>query len=684
MSFLRHSRPKDWTAVLLTIVTLAVGATVDWHFSRGFDVRWFTATGSGRHAFAHTRERVASFRNYRRPLGRILGYWDFDQAGVPTDFPNVDASLRTTLRLPAAGRLQIETPNEATIFVDGRDYRGERLLAGDHALAITWRAESFADNSTHWDRPEPMSLRLFFEQGLSRTPVPRSWLHAPPSWSTRLTVWALTLIVCLWIAFVHRRHAWRDLTFRVALLGVLGIAALCRFYAYDVSPDFKDNDDELFATWNGWSLLDQGVTRGWTLWPNRYTRQFEIEKTPYFRQRPFFVVTPYLEHPPAMHLLAGAAAKVGGARHWLHARLRHVRLVPIVLSLLSLGLLFLVARELALDRSAVLLSGLWFASTPHIALQQRVVKEEALVAPVLLVVVWLCLLFARTRQLRTLWWAAAFAGLSIFIKVPAFAISGVVAGFALAYRGPREAIRCLTISALLASGLLLYAWAIDWDAFWHVQGTQASVRRPHWNIFFRFFAEPLINHDRVGAGWQLLSWFATAAAAFMGSRRTQLTIVLPVMLYMVAIAIPSGSWNYGWYALPLYPFLSLGIGIILSQTIRDLHPFWISLLIFLGLFYTFTFFLPDETLEIRGQWSTIRMTVAATTAALLVPTYWNWLRPNPYLKALCQGLLVGVLAIQALLSCAIVLDYEDRIDDFANLDLEANRDRPIPGPYWKR
>lgn len=685
MSLPWRPQPRHLLSATLLLATLAAGWVIDWHVSHGFAATWFAGSDSERHSFAHTHESVASFDNYRRPLARVVGHWDFDKDGVPTHFPPIDTELRATLHVPTAGTLHVETPNEATVLLDGRVYDGStRIEPGAHAILIRWQAEAYKKKATHWERPQEVALHLTWTRGLTRHAVPRAWLEAPPPWSTRLLLWA-AFAACATLAWwLLQATRFRTGLYRFSLLAVVVTAAICRLHAYDVVPDFKDNDDELFATWNGWSLLSEGRTRGWTLWPQRYDRSVEIEKVSYFHERPFYVVTPYLEHPPLLHLWTGVAAKMGGAKHWLHARLRHVRLVPIALSLASLGLLFLLARELSLSPLSTALAGLWFATTPHMVLQQRVVKEEALVTPTLLIVVWLCLRFVRTRSNGTLWTAAAIAGLAVLIKVPAVVMAGVVAAFALSYAGYGALFRCLLISLLCASSILLYAAFTDWDLFWHVQGVQASVRKPHWNVFLRFFTEPMVNHDRIGAGWQLLSWLATVATALISTRKVQLALVLPVVLYMIAIAIPSGSWSYGWYALPLYPFLSLGIGIGLAQTLRTPHPLWVSLFVFLGLFYTATYFLPDEVLAARDRWSSIRLMVSAATVLTLAPAFWNWLRPNPYLRALCQASFAGIIGVHTLLCCAISLDYENRIDDFANLDEQSSRDRSVPGPYWKR
>src|SRR5690606_30435970 len=111
-----------------------------------------------------------------------------------------------------------------------------------------------------------------------------------------------------------------------------------------------------------------------------------------------------------------------------------------------------------------------------------------------------------------------------------------------------------------AAMLLLYAAFIDWDMFWWATHTQASVRSTHWNVFVRFFTEPMINHNRLGAGWLVFLWLGFAFAIPRLERHHRAVMTVPVVVYLAAIAIPSGSWSFGWYILPVYPFLCLGAG----------------------------------------------------------------------------------------------------------------------------
>ena len=103
-----------------------------------------------------------------------------------------------------------------------------------------------------------------------------------------------------------------------------------------------------------------------------------MEREPYFyfSDQPMQIITPYFEHPPLMHLLVGAAAKLGGAGHWAHARLEDTRLVPIALSMLcGLGLtcaLGRISRRVHLSRNELRITTSLFINRERAVARERI------------------------------------------------------------------------------------------------------------------------------------------------------------------------------------------------------------------------------------------------------------------------------------------------------------------------
>jgi 4-amino-4-deoxy-L-arabinose transferase-like glycosyltransferase len=403
-----------------------------------------------------------------------------------------------------------------------------------------------------------------------------------------------------------------------AMLVVLAVGY--RAFDYDVMPDFRENGDERFAIWNGYSLLEDGTTRGLTLWWSDYLAggHGEIERPRYF-ERTYHVVTPYFEHPPLMHVLVGAAGHIGGARDHLEVPLAHARLVPIALSVLTLLLMIAVGRRLEPRGPAPWLGALLWAALPWIAMQTRVVKEEALLTTLAIGMVLAYLRWRDDgRRTRDLVLAAVLAGLCPLAKVTG-------AGFVLALLmlvasegKARDFGIALAASVVTTSMLLVYGAVIDWEAFLFTQRLQ-SGRPVHFNIFLRFFDDALINHSLIGRGWLLFLWLAAMAGLAKRDRREVAVIAVPLMTYLAAIALGSGTWTFGWYVTPLLPFLCIAAGRFLADLWREPDLFRGAIFVFVLVFYSLNFVLDPDVAKDSTQWSEIRRVVTLVLAIGLAP-----------------------------------------------------------------
>ncbi|MCA9582829.1 MAG: glycosyltransferase family 39 protein, partial [Myxococcales bacterium] len=640
--------------LLVAGILLAALVVLDGALAHGMDATWYTTittppqtakdhpgndkpnekARTERLVVARTVEHRVSFPNEIRPFSRYLQNWSFDDWGVPNRFPDLDVSFDAWLTIPEGPprTLRVTSPNEVSLVVDGKKTK-EPLAPGRHRIELSWKGPAFAADDPHWDHPLPVSFELRWATSKATDePVPRTALEPASAGSTRsrVALWILGALLTVAFgfgAFLAARRASVHLTSALVFAAILLLGSGLRLFDYASVPDFTDNDDELFATWNGWQLLTDGTTRGWSLWPRRYGRRVRVEEPEYFRQRPFYVIRPYLEHPPLMHVLVGAAAKASGAQHWLHAKLAHTRLVPIALGLLSLGLLFLVGRQLFPRGPTAHLATLLYAILPNIVLQQRVIKEEALVTPLLLGGLLAYIKWREGKRPRTyLALAAICMGLACLAKIPAIVFVPVLVLWLL-----REGhLRAATIATLIGFGtaslLLVYGAFIHWDLFWYSSELQATVRRTHWNVFIRFFSEPMINHNRIGAGWVLFLWIAFANLLPQLSRHRRHLVGLPVIIYMAAIAIPSGSWSFGWYILPLYPFLCLGGGRFLADLWEEPDAIRGGLFVFLAIFYGFNFLGTDTWLMTHR--STVSRMVPLTAVIFLTPFLLSTLLPT--------------------------------------------------------
>jgi 4-amino-4-deoxy-L-arabinose transferase-like glycosyltransferase len=441
----------------------------------------------------------------------------------------------------------------------------------------------------------------------------------------RITAWSIVAPLLLLLAsltiVLYRNRAGFDVPVVHILLtlGIVSVSLGLRSFDYELVPDFRDNGDELFAAWNGFSLLDEGKSRGWSLWYARYGDKVQVQPTRWMGTNEFKVITPYFEHPPLLHLLAGAAAKLGGAKHWIETQHRYTRLVPVLLSVLCTWLVIAIGRSLSPKSAGPYLGGLLYAAVPTIALQGRVVKEEALLTFLMLLG---CLCFLRYRQhglMRDLIFASLAFGLCALTKVTGVVFVPVLVMWLTAERAYREAIIAGAIGLSVSALLLVYGAILDWDNFWFATVYQAVNRPSHFNILLRFFDDALINQTLIGRGWLLFLWLAFVSWVSRQATSTRRVVLIPLIVYLFAIAVPSGNWTFGWYAQPLYPWLCLGAGAFFAEAFERPSLWHGMLIVGVLVMYGVNFTMTPDWAKNSEHWQLLRRSVTVYVALTMAP-----------------------------------------------------------------
>jgi 4-amino-4-deoxy-L-arabinose transferase-like glycosyltransferase len=660
-------------ALLGVLLTLAGGLLTEGLAAHGLSAVWFAEIGGERVEVTRTFEPRVTFPNQHRPFARMVQGWPTDRHDIPAELPDLDAELSAHLEVPRSQRLVAVSPNRVELAIDGEPIAsGDVVEAGRHRLDVRWRARAPRSIRTPADR---VALELRWG-GASGPTVSRRALTptAPVPW--RGLGWLLSgLVGLLFGAVTARTGPRRPAALATAALVVLGVGY--RLVDYSVMPEFRENADELFATWNGWSLLEDGTPRGWSLWPGAYGGALDTEVLRYFGQERV-VVEPYFEHPPLLHVLVGAAAHLAGTEHWLEAKLAHTRLVPIALSAVTLLLLIALGRRLYPRSPAPWLGGLLYAALPMIVLQTRVIKEEALLAPLILGAMLLFLRWRERRRWADLVAAAVVVGLAPLTKVPAVVWVPALVMLVAAERD-RQATRAAFVAAgvglVVSTAFVVFGAAIDFDVWLLTQSKQGG-RPTHWNLFPRWFHTTLINHNIVGRGWIQFLWLAYGATVLRGSWRDNAVLTVPVVTYLSAISIGAGNWTFGWYIAPLYPFLCLGAGVFLARLWEEPDLFRGFLFVALLVFYGLNFTLDDHEAKQGYSWGWIRRMVMLTSASFLTPfaLVQVW-RRNDGLVHLARATVAAGLALTVVLSGFFVLHYDTIYEEYRDFDRDAYYDR---------
>lgn len=660
--------PIVW-ATLAALCVLGVAVAVDPLVRHGYTVSWYATSPSGeRIETARTTEHRIVFPNDHRPMARIVEGWNFQRLGVPVDVPPIDATFRARIRFPAAGRyMHVTATGDSLVHIDGHAIDADdRVSGGFHLVEVDWHA------------PIEPSDYFRLEWGPSPTasePVPREaiWLADGDFPATRIGLWIASLLFALGAFFVvHRVLTTEDDVRRRTIHVALVVALVCtgvgyRLLDYGVMPDWRDNDDERFACWNGYFLLTEGHPRALTIWPAEYVGVADITVHPYFG-RVFHLITPYFEHPPLMHLLVGTAGILGGAHEFREIRLSHARLVPIALCGISIALMIAIGRRLEKKRSmAPYLGALLYAVLPWIVIQTRVIKEESLLTPLSLGCMYFFLRWRDDKRARDLVVAAVLAGLCPLAKVPGAAFILTLAVLVMREAGPAALARVLAITVPIAALWPVYGAVFGWRAYSLTQTIQAS-RMVHFNIFLRFFDDAIINTILIGRGWLLFLWFGTLGGMLRRSRDFVITMGTPLIAYLTAIALGSGDWTYGWYLTPMLPWLCLGAGLFIADTWKSPDLVRGAFLTFVLLFYTLNFAFSPEWMRNWGFHNEIRWIV--TTVLLLgwSPFALATAFPGPGTRNLARFAIVMILVVVVVQSWLFVFRWEEFQQIFGSFD----------------
>ena len=623
----RATSLRPWLfAIAAMFISLCVALAIDVaYFRNALTVAWHATDAEGqRFEMTRTVEHRLTFPNQHRALARYIENWNFERLPPPMT-PPIDALVMAHLDVPPGSNIFFGTTGSGTrdVRVDGHAIPPEGVAPGSHWLEVSWR-DSHPMGSTSF------AITQGYDASAS-DPLPRGWVtSAGGAWPmSRRLCWLVASLLALSIAYAAARISQlegvplRHFIAKVATATILVFAFAFRLFDSDVMPQYLENGDELFALWNGWSILHDGTPRGWTLWPGSYGGQPIITTMLSMHGVEWHVIEPYFEHPPLLHLLVGGAAMLGGAEHWSHARLADGRLVPIFLSTLTTWLVILIARRT--DRNllhpspAPWFAGLIYAVLPTIALQGRVIKEEAILTPL---VAGCVLAFLRWRddghRTRDAVLAASLAGACMLAKVTGFAVVAALIGLFVYERQIREGVRAGLIGVGVASLFPLFGAVVNWQVFLETQRLQGG-RPTHYNLFLRFFDDGMINMSLIGRGWLLFLWLATMASVFSRPRKDQMALYLVPIFYLVAIGLGSGNWTYGWYISPVVPYLCLGVGRYLADLWREGDFTRGAIFSLTGLMYGFNFLLDPQYARQGSSWPEIRLRVTLLLAAMLTP-----------------------------------------------------------------
>lgn len=349
-----------------------------------------------------------------------------------------------------------------------------------------------------------------------------------------------------------RRSSW------IFLVIILFFGFLLRNYNLDTIPRHGATFDEFAWTWLGINLIQNKVPSSWSSHPQYKNKQFLK-----YQGADFWIVKPYLEHPPLFGLIAGSFAMISGAKDMYHVTLEKIRPLGLTLGILSIVLVFFFTKQIY-GTSTALISSLIYSSVPTIVIGSRLVQNENFLIPV-----WLLSLFFLNSYLKTgnKWMRNSSFFLSAILplaKIPWVVAPISLVGILLYKNKRKEALALTLITIVFFTFFIFYGLYFDKELFINLWKLQIARYDISFSGLFSIFTNPLLVDRYYLDGWIFFGWMSIFL--LLGDFKKHFMILTPFLTYLLIFifAIPNEP-AHGWYRYPFYPFIIISTAVLLKE-----------------------------------------------------------------------------------------------------------------------
>lgn len=334
--------------------------------------------------------------------------------------------------------------------------------------------------------------------------------------------------------------------------------------------------DEFAWTWLGINLIQKHEPISWSSQP-QYNNRFHLK----YQGAAFWIVKPYLEHPPLFGLIAGSFALGNGAKDMYDVTLAKMRPLSIILGAFSIFMVFILSKEIY-GREVGLLSALLYATVPTIVLGSRIVQNENFLIPLWLSTLYLILKYLKTGRKRFRNAAGVLAGLLSLAKVP-WLVVGLSLSMILSFKSKwKDAFLVSGATVFIFSTFIIYGLLIDKELFLNLWKLQLARYDISYAGFFSIFKDPLLVDRYYLDGWIFFGWFSILL--LMRDLKKNFIILIPFIAYFITFifAIPNEP-AHGWYRYPFYPFLIISTAVVIHEELKKMSLVSIFFILLVGL-----------------------------------------------------------------------------------------------------
>ncbi len=376
----------------------------------------------------------------------------------------------------------------------------------------------------------------------------------------------------------------------VSLIVILGLRF--RMRGHDFFPPVQSTFDEHFIAWTGSSLINNGVPTSWSFvygyessnsghlvdidgWGINYdNRQPRLESYSTFPkplshriqfkldgyETQFTLVQPQIEQPPLAGVISSFLSGTYKKSSFEQTSISDLRVPVVILSSLAAILVFIISYLAFKDLSVSLLSSLIYSLTPTLIVSQRLAVAENYLTIFYLLGTISTQLFIRSNKLKYLLAASLLVFLGYLTKPFGVSLSILIIFSILYFKKPLVHIIYPLIAAFL--GIITYfvygVYIGGQELFTKIVEYQGNRLSTPLNGILKIVL-PRIGSEIFLDGWVILGWLSLLRSHFW--------VIAPVVSYLLVLFIYGGE-DYGWYRLPVYPFLSIATAFLLIEIIK--------------------------------------------------------------------------------------------------------------------
>jgi len=387
-------------------------------------------------------------------------------------------------------------------------------------------------------------------------------------------VTVLLILFCLLVSFIYRNKFYWDF------------------------PPIADTFDEFASGWLGLSILRSGIPTSWSFIPDyqsgvphpstlylvgtklaingivpnkvnyssfpkplSLSKEFNLDG---YRSQ-FNIVSPYLEQPPLGGILVSLPLYFSGVKEFSQTTLKTLRSQFVVLGVISTALVMLIAY-LWYGKFVSIIAGFLYATVPTIVFGSRLALPENFLVLFFLLQIVILKIWSLKRNNIFLFVSLLIAFLAPLIKPFGLSITLFSSLYFILLKNYKLAFYSGFAGILSIVTYFIYGIGYDKNTFWMVWTYQTNRFFPGPITFLIKILVPKVTHIFLD-GWIFFGWISIYILAFIKKERNHRELLIAFVSYVLGLIVFGGE-DYGWYRLPIYPFLIIAASYIVVQIIK--------------------------------------------------------------------------------------------------------------------